>query len=107
MKFLDRNQPELSLERVTDIAESVFGLQGELKPLYSERDQNFRLTMPDSSAYVLKIANAEEEPGVLSFQTEALRYIQQQDETLPVPRVVLTKSGEPFTKAAGHLVAGW
>ena len=104
MKFLDRNQPELSLECVTDIAESVFGLRGELKPLYSERDQNFQLTMPDSSAYVLKIANAEEEPGVLSFQTEALRYIQQQDETLPVPRVMLTKSGEPFTKVAGHLV---
>ena len=52
-----------------------------------------------------KIANAEEEdPGVLSFQTEALRYIRQQDESLPVPRVVLTKAGEPFTRVEDHLV---
>lgn len=109
MKFLDRNQPDFTLQKATEIAESIFGLPGELQPLYSERDQNFRLQTADNASYVLKIANAAEDPGVLDFQTKALRYIRQQDETLPVPRVVPTQSGEPFTQVLGasgtaHLV---
>ncbi len=98
MKFLDRNQPNFTLRDATEIAERVFGLRGKLKLLESERDQNFRLQTADNTAYVLKIAHAEEDPGVLSFQTEALRYMQEQAEALPIPRVVLTQAGEPFTQ---------
>ncbi len=96
MKFLDRNKPDVAMERVAEIGREMFGLDGELRLLASERDLNFRVKTAVSDTYVLKIANVDEDEGVLSFQTEALRYIEQQDPDLTVPRVRLTSKGKPL-----------
>lgn len=91
IKFMDRNPPTFSEDEARRIAEEIFGLSGDFSVLVSERDQNYRIAAGEQD-YVLKFANAEEEPGVVDFQIRALEHIERQDASLPVPRVVRTKT---------------
>jgi hydroxylysine kinase len=96
VKFLDLTLPKLSAAEAAEIARREFGLAGEIKQLYSERDANFHLRPAGGGAgHVLKIANAVEDPAVVDLQTASLRHIARMDPDLPVPRVVLSKAGEP------------
>ena len=61
---------------------TTYGLHGEFTPLYSERDQNFRVTSERDGRFVLKVYNRAEAPGVVDFQTQALLHIERQDPTL-------------------------
>lgn len=91
MKFLHANAPRLSMDLVEKFARQHYGLQGEIEPLYSERDQNLRLREKDGTAWVLKIANVAEDAGIIDCQIETLRHIERVDPALPVPRVRLTR----------------
>jgi 4-aminobutyrate aminotransferase-like enzyme/Ser/Thr protein kinase RdoA (MazF antagonist) len=93
IKFLDRNPPVFSVDEAKQIAGNLFGLSGNFLPLKSERDQNFHIQTQNNDNYVLKLSNAAENPGVIDFQTQALLHIEQQDPTLPIPRVVRTHEG--------------
>ena len=96
VKFLDLTLPKLSAAEAADIARREFGLTGEIKQLYSERDANFHLRPAGGGpGHVLKIANAVEDPPVVDLQTASLRHIARMDPGLPVPRVILSKAGEP------------
>lgn len=86
------DQPRLPQAEAARLARVHFGLDGQLDPLTSERDQNFRLRA-GGRTYVLKIANAAEPPQVTNFQTEALAHIARTDPGLPVPRVVAARDG--------------
>lgn len=95
VKFLDLTLPKLSAAEAVEIARREFGLTGEAKQLYSERDANFHLRPSDGGpGHVLKIANAVEDPAVVDLQTASLRHIARADPDLPVPRVVLSRDGE-------------
>ncbi|MEX0807425.1 MAG: aminotransferase class III-fold pyridoxal phosphate-dependent enzyme [Dongiaceae bacterium] len=96
VKFLDRNPPAFPEDLVRRVAAGSFGLEGEFKPLVSERDQNFRVTTARGERFVFKIANVDEDPGVVDLQLRGLLHIEQTDPGFPVPRVVRTKDGEPF-----------
>lgn len=97
MKFLDRNNPRFTADEIKQVAKELYGLEGSFKELYSERDQNIRFDPREGRPVVLKIANADELPGVLDFQTKAMRHIERVDPTLPIPRVIETLAGEAFT----------
>jgi hydroxylysine kinase len=71
-----------------------WGIAAELRPLVSERDQNFLATASDGGKYVLKIANSAERPAVTALQNCALQHIENTAPGFPVPRVVLTTDGE-------------
>lgn len=101
IKFLERNPPAFEEEEVRRLAAEHFGLEGDLKPLVSERDQNFRVHQVDGSQYVLKIANADEDPNVVDLQVQALLHVEKADPDVPVPRVVRAKSGEPAILVEG------
>lgn len=95
VKFLDLTLPKLSRAEAVEIARREFGLTGEARQLYSERDANFHLRPADGGpGHVLKIANAVEDPAVVDLQTASLRHIARTDPDLPVPRVVLSRDGE-------------
>ena len=96
IKFLERNPPAFPEREARHIAEDLFGLEGEFKPLVSERDQNFRIQTADEQ-YVLKIANVDEDPDVVDLQVQALLHIERIDPNVPVPRVVRTKAGQAST----------
>lgn len=86
--------PTLSLKEAEEIARGMFGISGKLDPLFSERDQNFRVRSDHNKIVVLKIANSSENIAVLDFQIAGLRHIYAQNPTLPVPRVVQSLDGE-------------
>ncbi|MCB2110311.1 MAG: phosphotransferase [Defluviimonas sp.] len=85
--------PVMGADAAAALALAHFGLTGTLAPLTSERDLNFRLTAPDGTRHVLKIANPAEPPAVTNFQTEALLHIARSAPDLPVPRVVTARDG--------------
>jgi 4-aminobutyrate aminotransferase-like enzyme/Ser/Thr protein kinase RdoA (MazF antagonist) len=93
IKFLDRNPPQFAEDEARRIARELFGLSGDFEPLKSERDQNFHIRTEEGEGYVLKLSNADEDPGVVDFQVRALMHIERQDPALPIPRVVGAKDG--------------
>ena len=97
MKFLDRSNPQFSDDDVWRIVTELFGIDGDFSALSSERDQNVRIIANDGAQFVLKIAHADEAVGVIDFQTKALQHLAAVAPTLPVPRVVPTVAGEPYT----------
>jgi hydroxylysine kinase len=88
--------PELSDAEAARLARDVFGVEGRMKRLTSERDLNIHIATP-SQGYVLKLANPAEPPEVTDFQTKALLHLE--GAGLPVPRVIRTLSGA--TEARG------
>src|SRR5262245_59441 len=97
VKFLDLTLPKLSVAEAAEIARREFGLSGEARKLHSERDANFHLRPANGGpGHILKIANAVEEPEVVDLQTASLRHIARMDPDLPVPRVILSRAGDPI-----------
>jgi len=93
IKFLDSDVPTFTAEDAVRVARELYGIEGEFKRLYSERDQNYRISDSNGPAYVLKFANSDEDPGVLDMQHQALAHVEDRDPELPVPRVIRTKDG--------------
>ncbi|HNP64876.1 MAG TPA: phosphotransferase [Woeseiaceae bacterium] len=79
--------PALDPALVSEALVRDYGLRGELLPLVSERDQNFRLTAPDGSRFVAKIVSSVEDPAVTEFQIAALLHLEEQG-ILGVPRII-------------------
>ncbi|MBT5432938.1 MAG: aminotransferase class III-fold pyridoxal phosphate-dependent enzyme [Rhodospirillaceae bacterium] len=98
IKFLISDTPDFPEDQVHRIARRLFGIDGELKFLDSDRDLNFRLRNGDGT-WVLKFFHPEEDEGVIDFQTKALVHIAQTDPDMLVPKVVPTKRGLPFGRA--------
>ena len=92
MKFLAPIVPSFTNSEAQQLAERHFGLGGEIEPLYSERDQNFRL-LTGSGDWTLKIVSVEEPPAMVDCQIRTLRHIERVDPGLLVPRVHPTLDG--------------
>ncbi|HVZ44856.1 MAG TPA: phosphotransferase [Ramlibacter sp.] len=85
--------PNLSAAEVRALARGLYGIDGSVRSLAGERDQNCRIETPDGRRYVLKISNPRERVEVVDFQVAALEHIAQVSPDLPVPRVVRTLGG--------------
>lgn len=83
--------PVLAPEAALALVQAHWGLTGDLSPLTSERDLNFRLTTAQGR-YVVKLANPAEPAAVTGFQTRALLHLET--SPLPLPRVTRTRAGE-------------
>jgi Ser/Thr protein kinase RdoA (MazF antagonist) len=99
-ELLTTQPPAFTKDEAAKIAHDHFGLEAKAKPLWSERDQNFRLRTSKGQLYVLKIANHLENPQVIDFQTRALEHIAHVNPDLPVPRTIATREGEDFCLVA-------
>lgn len=102
-------QPTLTPAEAEEIALRRFGRAGAVRPLPSERDQNFLVRFGDGKRAVLKIAHAGEERGVLELQTLALRRLAERAPGIALPRVLLTADGADIAEVVGtdgetHLV---
>jgi len=97
LAVIAQEAPCIPDEDAIAIAKGRYGLDVTVKPLISERDQNFRMRAADGSRYVMKIANAAEDPVVTDFQVQALLYIENRvrQEGIPVvaPKIVPTLDG--------------
>jgi len=51
IKHLDRNVPLFDEQEIRQVAREYFSLDGEFRPLTSERDQNFDIQCDDGCQY--------------------------------------------------------
>ncbi len=85
--------PYFSTAEILEFARDLYGLDGTISLLESERDQNFRIDTPSGDQFVIKIANSAMDPAILMMQVEALAHIAMVDPELPVPRVLYSRKG--------------
>ena len=84
MAVLHQSAPEFSDDAAMELLRTYWGLDAAVRPLVSERDQNFRVTT-GGGEYVLKIANAAEPDAVTDFQIKALIHIADRVDALSLP----------------------
>jgi Ser/Thr protein kinase RdoA (MazF antagonist) len=89
--------PRFSEADVALLMEAEYGLGGELCPLLSERDQNFRLTTSDGDCYVVKIAGAAEDRNTADFQIQGLLHLEERGCRVAVPKILRTLGGASST----------
>ena len=85
--------PEIDEASVAGFVERHWNLQGTLKRLAGERDQNFRLRLDDGTRFVVKIASPVEDPALVDYQVQALLHIANRDRDLPTPRILPAVDG--------------
>jgi 4-aminobutyrate aminotransferase-like enzyme/Ser/Thr protein kinase RdoA (MazF antagonist) len=100
MNPLEHPRPAFAAAAARQSLIDRFGLEGELEPLDSERDQNFRVTSPHGR-FVFKIVNAAEPADALAFQAALLRHVERHAPALPLPRVVPALDGRDLADATG------
>jgi hydroxylysine kinase len=93
MTLLTTDRPALPEARVAELLREHYGLDGELEPQDSERDQNFRLRSTSGFSCVLKIANTAEAEATTDFQVAALLHLEDSAVAGLVPQVVRTVDG--------------
>jgi len=105
---LSADPPRLSRDDAREVARGTFGVEGSASALVSERDQNFLVTEPAGSAWILKISNAAEDPAVVEMEVAAIEHVARVDPALPVPVARRAREGGPVASVtvggAPHLV---
>ena len=91
-----QNTPTFDADTAATIAGKHFGIRATAHQLPSERDQNFLLTNDAGQKFVLKIANAVEEPAFLEAQNAVLKHLAQHVSFCQ--RLVTTNSGKEIVK---------
>jgi 4-aminobutyrate aminotransferase-like enzyme/Ser/Thr protein kinase RdoA (MazF antagonist) len=90
MSLLEQT-PQFTEQEAVSIARDLYCIQAMATPLPSERDQNFRLTDETGRRFVLKIANASEDPTMLDCQNQAMQHLS--GHVAFCPQVIADKSG--------------
>lgn len=90
--------PRFSDDEARKLLADVYGIEGTLSALESERDQNFKVETP-AGAHIFKIVNAAEPVAESDFQTALLQHINRHAPDLPVPALLPTLKGEALGTA--------
>jgi 4-aminobutyrate aminotransferase-like enzyme/Ser/Thr protein kinase RdoA (MazF antagonist) len=84
---LESTPPRFGPEDVARIARELFGVDGDVVDLGSERDQTFLV-----GETVVKISNSGEDAAVLDLERDAIAHILAVDPELPVARPVAERA---------------
>ena len=98
--LIDSPRPGFSPEQIRALLRTHFGVDGDLAPLDSERDQNAYVRTAGGQ-FTFKIVNAAEPASVMAFQTALLRHVEAAAPDLPLPRVVPAADGADIAVAEG------
>ena len=93
-QMLTTTPPAFSRAEAVHIATQNFGIEAEVTPLGSERDQNYMLRTKSGKRFTLKIANHAEQLEVVDFQNQALLHVAARDTSIPLPRVIPARDGQ-------------
>lgn len=85
---------KLTLDDAEQLAARFYGLTARADILSSERDQNFRLTLDDGRAFVLKATHPAEDPAVTDFHTQAQLWLMRAGDTVPIPQLLPGLDGD-------------
>jgi len=75
-----------------------YGVVGQLHSLPGERHQIARVDAESGERFILKIANADEDPAATDLQIQAMMHLEHIGCPVPVPKVVKTVAGEPVAE---------
>ena len=86
--------PNFSEDHAITIAKNLFDLNvSVIKPLTSDRDQNFLLYQDNKPVYILKISHPAETFNVLDMQHKAIQHIYLMDDELQLPKEIKNIDG--------------
>src|ERR1700761_8658983 len=88
----------VSVAEAEKLAFEHYGLRSTAQRLTGERDENFHLVCSDAAQYVLKIANAAEDPAITDLPTAALLHLERVDGGIPCPRVMRNLAGNTLCR---------
>jgi 4-aminobutyrate aminotransferase-like enzyme/Ser/Thr protein kinase RdoA (MazF antagonist) len=97
--------PAFQAAEVAGLLEVAFGFSGELLPLHSERDMNFRLVDSQGRMFVLKLHNPADSEDVVEMQSSALAHVGRTEPALPICHIVPALDGRlwcPVTASDGR-----
>lgn len=97
-----QDAPALSTAEARDLARRFYGIEAAASTLPSERDQNFLLRTAQGDAFVLKIANAGDERGLLEAQNAALERVGARTDLCQ--RLIPATDGRRIVEAGRHAV---
>jgi 4-aminobutyrate aminotransferase-like enzyme/Ser/Thr protein kinase RdoA (MazF antagonist) len=98
---LESQRPTIDRAVARDILREQYGIVGTLRPLPSERDQNFLVTGDQGPAYVLKISGLAEPRDHLDMQNALLSWVASRAPGLPVPALIDTQDDHPVCSIPG------
>lgn len=104
--LLAHDPPAIKATMAAEIAQRLYGISVDARPLTAEKDANFLVTLPSGDEALLKITNAVEDRAVTDMQTDALMHLASTDPTLPVQRICASLNGnasEVITAADGQI----
>lgn len=84
----------LSDAEALGLAHSLFGVKGHASRLPGEIDINYKITVSEREAYILKVARPGAKEEYLDFQRKLVAYAGRMDNKLTVPHAMTTKNGE-------------
>lgn len=90
--------PRFDIHQAAEIALKQYGFRGAIRPLPSERDQNFHIESVSGDSFVLKIANANESYDLLDAQNHALKRMAQVGLPHSGAAIVHTLDGETIAQ---------
>ena len=87
--------PNFSNDHAIAIAKKLYDLKvSVVKPLSSDRDQNFLLYLDDNPIYILKISHPAESFNVLDMKNLAIKHIRLLDTKIQLPKEVKNVDGD-------------
>jgi 4-aminobutyrate aminotransferase-like enzyme/Ser/Thr protein kinase RdoA (MazF antagonist) len=93
-------RPSLPAELVAGRIREAYGLEGSLRPLAAEWDQNFQLDTDRAGSFVVKLANAGTATEELKLQNAALDWLGRHCREPAAPQVVSSSSGQTICSLA-------
>lgn len=91
--LLSSTPPNLTSLEAISFLTAHYSIKAQVREVACERDQNFHVFANNGREYVLKISNPEEPALTTDFQTEGMLWIDREDPSLPIPKLVPTSSG--------------
>ena len=82
-------RPRLELEEARAILDRHWAIEGALRPLPSERDRNFAVSVDGVDRFVLKLSNATEDLAFLDLQHRAMARLVEAGVPCQVPVVAV------------------
>jgi 4-aminobutyrate aminotransferase-like enzyme/Ser/Thr protein kinase RdoA (MazF antagonist) len=91
--------PDVSADRAREIARERYGLDGDVTPLGSQQDCNFRVEVAGAAERtVLKIANPVFDVAELEAQNAAMAWVASRVPGVTVPTVVTDRDGRAMSE---------
>ena len=95
----DSKRPNFTIAQATWIAETQFGIVGEATELPSYIDQNFEIECDDGCAFILKIANPNEQRNWLEFETKCIAHLNEVSQRDIYPKVLSPNQPNKYWKS--------